>query len=162
MFFNIPSSDDKVRSVSHLSVVNQVFDQIFACTVDLMIDIPRLSSSSVTKVIRIANATFKTLMIVCILVTEFFNHLMRLCTTPYNRLLRRQITASTTDQGKFFGKRVGEVFLFDKINKRICGLHLMMENIFNVWRYCSSNLTLFQVQISFLSARQNLRFKKIA
>ena len=35
----------------------------------------------------------------------------------------------------------------------------MMENILNVWRYCSSNLTLFQVQISFLSARQNLRFK---
>ena len=82
--------------------------------------------------------------------------------TPYNRLLRRQITASTTDQGKFSGKGIGEVFLFAKINKRICGLQLMMENIFNVWRYCSSNLTLFQVQISFLSARQNLRFKKIA
>ena len=43
-----------------------------------------------------------------------------------------------------------------------CNLQLMMENIFNVWRYCSSNLTLFHVQISFLSARQNLRFKKIA
>ena len=68
--------------------------------------------------------------------------------TPYNRLLRRQITASTTDQGKFFGKRVGGVFLFAKINKRICGLQLMIENIFNVWRYCSSNLTLFQAQIS--------------
>ena len=50
-----------------LSVVNIVFDQIFARTVDLMIDIPRLSSSSVTKVLlRIANATFKTLMIICI------------------------------------------------------------------------------------------------
>ena len=88
--------------------------------------------------------------------------LYRLSYTPYNRLLRRQITASTTDQGKFSGKGVGEVFLFAKINKRISGLQLMMENIFNVWRYCSSNLTLFQVQISFLSARQNLRFKKIA
>ena len=65
--FNIPSSDDKFRSVSRLSVVNQVFNQTFARTVDLMIDIPRLSSSSVTKVLlRIANATFKTLMIVCI------------------------------------------------------------------------------------------------
>ena len=52
--------------------------------------------------------------------------------TPYNRLLRRQITASTTDQGKFSGKVVGEVFLFAKINKRICGPQLMMENIFNV------------------------------
>ena len=82
--------------------------------------------------------------------------------TPYNRLLRRQITASTTDQGKFCGKRVGEVVLFAKIDKLFCGLQLMIENIFNVWRYCSSNLTLFQVQISFLSARQNLRFKKIA
>ena len=82
--------------------------------------------------------------------------------TPYNRLLRRQITASTTDQGKFYGKRVGEVFLFAKINKRICGLQLMMGNIFIVWKYRSSNLTLFQVQISFLSTRQNLSFKKIA
>ena len=82
--------------------------------------------------------------------------------TPYNRLLRRQITASTTDQGKLSGKGVGEVVLFAQINKRICGLQLIMDNIFNVWRYCSSNLTLFQVQISFLSARQNLRFKKIA
>ena len=82
--------------------------------------------------------------------------------TPYNRLLRRQITASTTDQGNFSGKGVGEVFLFAKINKRICGLQLMMENIFNVWRYYSSNLTLFQFQISFLSAHQNLRFGKIA
>ena len=67
VFFNIPSSGDKFRSVSRLSVVNQVFNQIFACTVDLMIDIPRLSSSSVTKVLhRIANATFKTLMKVCV------------------------------------------------------------------------------------------------
>ena len=67
VFFNIPSSDDKVRSVSRLSVVNQVFDQIFARTVDLIIDIPRLPSASVTEfVLRIANATFKTLMIVCI------------------------------------------------------------------------------------------------
>ena len=85
-----------------------------------------------------------------------------LAITPYNRLLRRQITASTTDQGKFSGKGVGEVCLFAKINKRIYGLQLMLENIFNVWKYCSSNLTLFQVQISFLSAHQNLRFKKIA
>ena len=82
--------------------------------------------------------------------------------TPYNRLLRRQITASMTDQGKFFRKGEGEVFLFAKINRRMCRLQLMMENIFNLWRYCSSNLTLFQVQISFLSARQNLHFKKIA
>ena len=54
-------------SVSRLSVVNQVFDQSFARTVDLMIDIPRFPSSSVTKVLlRIANATFKRLTIVCI------------------------------------------------------------------------------------------------
>ena len=60
VFFNIPSSDDKFRSVSR-------FDQSFAPTVDLMIDIPRLPSASVTEVLlRIANATFKTLMIVCI------------------------------------------------------------------------------------------------
>ena len=70
VFFDIPSSDDKLRSVSRLSVVNQVFDidQIFATTFDLMVDIPRPSSSSVTKVfLGIASATFKTLMIVCIL-----------------------------------------------------------------------------------------------
>ena len=81
VFFNIPSSDDKFRSISRLSVVNQDFDQIFACTVDLMIDIPRLQSSFVTEVLlRKANVTFKILVIVCILVTEFLNHLMRLCT----------------------------------------------------------------------------------
>ena len=62
------SSDDKFCSVSRLSVYNQVFNQIFARTVDLMIDIPRLLSSSVTKVLlRTVNATFKTLVIVCIL-----------------------------------------------------------------------------------------------
>ena len=39
----------------------------FARTVNLMIDIPRLSPSSVTKVLlRIANASFKTLIILCI------------------------------------------------------------------------------------------------
>ena len=66
VFFNIPSSDDKFHSVRRLSVLNQVFDQIFARTVDLMIDIPRLPSSSVTEVLlRIDNAIFKTLMIVC-------------------------------------------------------------------------------------------------
>ena len=32
----------------------------------------------------------------------------------------------------------------------------------DVWRYCSSNLTLFHAQISFLSAPQNMCFKKIA
>ena len=78
--------------------------------------------------------------------------------TPYNRLLRRQITALTTDQGKFCRKGVSEVFVFAKLNKRICGLQLMIENIFNVWRYYSSNLTLFQVQISFLSARTKNSF----
>ena len=67
MFFNIPSLDDKFRSVSRLSVVYQVFGQIFARTVDLMTDIPILPSSFVTEVLlRIANVTFKTLMIVCI------------------------------------------------------------------------------------------------
>ena len=66
VFFNIPSSDDKFRSVSPLSVVNQVFDQIFARMVDLMIDIPQLPSSVKEVLIGIANATFKTLMIVCI------------------------------------------------------------------------------------------------
>ena len=80
--------------------------------------------------------------------------------TPYNRLLRRQITASTTDQGKFSGKGVGEVFLFAKINKRICGLQLMMENIFNVWRYCSSNLSLFKVQISFFVSSSKPAFQE--
>ena len=84
-------------------------------------------------------------------------------------LLTVQPTASTTDycldgrSGKILGKRVGEVFfLFAKINKRTCGLQVMIENIFNVWRYCNSNLTLFHVQISFLSVRLNMRFKKIA
>ena len=68
MFFDIPSSDDKFRSVSHMSFVNQVFDNVFATTLDLLIDLPRLPSSSVNKVLlRIANATFKTLMVVCIL-----------------------------------------------------------------------------------------------
>ena len=68
MFFDIPSSDDKFRSVSRMSFVNQVFDNVFATTLDLFIDLPRLPSSSVKKVLlRIANATFKTLMVVCIL-----------------------------------------------------------------------------------------------
>ena len=81
VFLNIPSLDDIFRSVSRLSVVNQVFDQFFARTVDLIIDIPRLPSSSVTEVLlRIADVTFLVLMIVCILVTKFLNHLMRLCT----------------------------------------------------------------------------------
>ena len=63
----------------------------------------------------------------------------------------------------FAEKRVGEDFLFAKINKQICGLLLIMEKIFNVWRFvCSSNLTLFQAKTSFLSACQNLCFKKIA
>ena len=67
VFFNIPSSGDKFSSVSRLSVVNRVFDQIFARKVDLMIDIPRLPSSSVTEaLLRIANVTFNILMIVCI------------------------------------------------------------------------------------------------
>ena len=54
-------------------------------------------------------------------------------------LLRRQIRVNFPARGLM------NFFLFSKINKRICGLQLMMENIFNVWRYCSSNLTLFQV-----------------
>ena len=49
MFFNIPSSDDKFHSVSCLPVVNQVFNLIFATPVDLLLDLPRLPSSPVTK-----------------------------------------------------------------------------------------------------------------
>ena len=56
---------------------------------------------------------------------------------------------STTDAARFCRERVGEVFLFAKINKRICGPLLMMEKILYVWRYCSSNLNVFHVQISF-------------
>ena len=41
---------------------------IFATTVDLMLDLPRLSSSPVTKVrLLTASGTFKTLLIFCIL-----------------------------------------------------------------------------------------------
>ena len=68
VFFDIPSSDDKFRSASRLSFVNQVFDNVFATTLDVLIDIPWLPSSSVKKfLLRITNATFKTLMVVCIL-----------------------------------------------------------------------------------------------
>ena len=51
VFFDIPSSNDELHSVSRLSVVNQVFYLIFATTVDLMRDLQRLSSSSVTQVL---------------------------------------------------------------------------------------------------------------
>ena len=44
--------------------------------------------------------------------------------------------------------------LFAEINKQICGPLLVMEKIIYILRYCSSNLTIFHVQISFLSARQ--------
>ena len=81
VFINFHSLNNKFRSVSRLSVINQVFDQFFAHTVDLIIDKPRLPSSSVTEVLlRIVIATFRILMIVCILVTEFLNHPMCLCT----------------------------------------------------------------------------------
>ena len=63
VLFDISNSNVKIRTFYRLSVGNQLFDLIFAITVDL----PQLSSSSVTNVLlRIASATFKTLMIVCI------------------------------------------------------------------------------------------------
>ena len=51
VFFDIPSSDDKFRSVSPLSVANQVVYLIFATTVNLMLDLPGHSSSPVTQVL---------------------------------------------------------------------------------------------------------------
>ena len=51
VFFEIPSLDDKFRSVSRLPVVNQAFNLIFATTVDLMLDLPRLSPSPVAKIL---------------------------------------------------------------------------------------------------------------
>ena len=69
---------------------------------------------------------------------------------------------STTDADKFGRERVGEDFSFAKFNKRICGPLLVMEKMLTVWRYCSSNLSLFHAQISFLLALQHLSYKKIA
>ena len=102
MFFEIPSSDDKFRSVSRLSFVNQVFDNVFATTLDLLIDIPRLPSSSVKKfLLPIANVAFKTLMVVCILsdiilkssyasVYEFYPAIRK--TVSLQCILRRRLT----------------------------------------------------------------------
>ena len=68
MFFDILNSEDKIRTVNCLSVVNQVYKFFFSITVDLMLDLPQLSSSSVTHaLLRIACVHFKTPMIVCIL-----------------------------------------------------------------------------------------------
>ena len=68
VFFDITSSEDKIRTVNRLSVFNQAYKLIFAITVDLMLDLPQLSSSLVTHVLlRIASATLKTLMIIFIL-----------------------------------------------------------------------------------------------
>ena len=61
------SSDDKFRSVSRLSVVNQVFIFNFASTVDLMLDLPRYSSSVTQVLLWTVRTTFKTLLIFCIL-----------------------------------------------------------------------------------------------
>ena len=82
--------------------------------------------------------------------------------TPYNRLFWRHIIVSKTDGGKFGRKREGEDFVFAKFNIRICAPLLVMEKVLSVWRYCSSNLSLFHAQISFLSALQHRSFKKIA
>ena len=38
---------------------------------------------------------------------------------------------------------VGGDVLFAKIKKRICGLLLLIENIFGVWRYSSGNSNYF-------------------
>ena len=73
----------------------------------------------------------------------------------------RQITFSTADADKG-RERVCEDFLFAKLNKRICGPLLIMEQMLNVWRYCSSNLTLFHAQTRFLSTLQHLSFNKTA
>ena len=80
--------------------------------------------------------------------------------TRYNRLLWRQITVSTAD-ADFGGERVGEDFLFDKFKRRIFWHLLEMEKMITVMRNCSSNLSLFYAQISFLSALQHLSFKKL-
>ena len=67
VFFVISNSDDKIHTVNRLSVGNQIFYLNFAIMVDLMLDLPQLSPSSVTHILlRIARATFKTLMTVCI------------------------------------------------------------------------------------------------
>ena len=65
-------------------------------------------------------------------------------------------TVLTTDycfddrSGHFvFKERVDEDVIVAKINNRICELLLMMmEKMFNVWRYNSSILSLFHAQIS--------------
>ena len=46
VFFDVPILEDKICCVNHLSVVNQVHNLIFAITVDLMLNLPQLSSSS--------------------------------------------------------------------------------------------------------------------
>ena len=51
VFFDITSSEDKICTVNRLSIVNQVYKLIFAMTVDLILDLPQLSSSSVTHVL---------------------------------------------------------------------------------------------------------------
>ena len=48
MFFDIPSSDDKIHIANRLLLVNQVFDLFFAIMVELMLDVSQLPSSSVT------------------------------------------------------------------------------------------------------------------
>ena len=56
---------NSILSVACWSLIESLIN--FARTVDLMNEIPRLPSSSVTKVLlRIANTAFKTRMIVCI------------------------------------------------------------------------------------------------
>ena len=68
----------------------------FICYPNLINDLTNLASSQTLAHVQL-RVCLKYSLLVC---------------TPYNRLLRRQITASTTDQGKFCGKGVGEVFLF--------------------------------------------------
>ena len=48
MFFDIPSSDDKIHIANRLLHVDQVFDLFFAIMVKRMLDVPQLPSSSVT------------------------------------------------------------------------------------------------------------------
>ena len=102
VFFDITGSEDKIRTVNRLSVVNRVYKLKFAMTVDLILDLPQLSSSSVTHVLlQMASATFKTLMIIFILsciilkssyasVYEFYPAIRK--TVSLQCILRRRLT----------------------------------------------------------------------
>lgn len=48
VYFDFPSSDDKIHTVNRLLLFNKIFDLWFAITVDVMLDVPHLPSSFVT------------------------------------------------------------------------------------------------------------------